>query len=93
VSSIAKRSCPPPGCVAYVFAVKTILAAAGGGTIWFEFSNGFGYWVPQEAIATARVAPAARALAPELVRSARTFGGSIALRSLFSARKAVKHML
>jgi len=47
------------------------LAAVGGGTIWFEFTKGFGYWVLQEAIAKAKLAPAARALAPELVRSAR----------------------
>ena len=93
VSSMAKRSRPPPGRVAYVLAVKTILAVRGGGIIWFEFSNGFGYWLLQEGRTRARIAAAARARAPEVVRSARVRPESIAHRSLFPARKPVKHML
>src|SRR5437588_2308599 len=46
-----------------MLAVKTILAAAGGAAIWFEFANGFGYCVLHAARAPASARPAARAAA------------------------------
>jgi hypothetical protein len=90
---MAKISRPPPGRVAYVFDVKTMLAEAGGGAVWFEFSNGLSYWLLQEGRAKARTAAAARAVAPERLRPARNREESIASWSVFRARKAVKHML
>jgi hypothetical protein len=70
-----------------------MLDEAGGGTIWFEFSNGLSYWLLQEGSARARRAAAARDALPECLRRARDRGESIVLRSLFPVRRAVKHML
>ena len=88
-----KISSPLPGRVAYVFEVKTMAAVAGGGTVWFEFSNGLSYWLLQDGSATARSAAAARAAAPERLRRTRHRGEGIVVWSLFPVRRAVKHML
>jgi len=69
------------------------LAAVGGGTIWFEFSKGFGYWLLQEGRTRARIAATARARVRAAARSAHMGPESITHRSLFPARKPVKHML
>jgi hypothetical protein len=90
---MAKMSSPPPFCVAYVLAVNTIFAVAGGGVIWFEFSKGFGYWLLQEGRTRTRIAAADRARARRDSSSACTRRESIAFWSLFPARKPVKRML